>query len=172
MRSVVVVLERSSAIPKQDWRSASRRTLLPIEVASLIRNVWKSNQNNADEQGSVVLSLTPDGSTKETEAVHSIQGQQRESIGVFEVVFLSRDQVKVTLLEEACARLVGSPKRRTRQIALLRPWQPVRVLLNGRSASYSGQYYLLQEYHLTLCTERTPDQLGPTRLVDLQADLF
>ena len=173
MRSAIVLLERSSVMPKHTWRDSScRRTLMPIEVTRLIRTAWKSNQLEAAEQGSVVISLTLDGSSKDTPAVHSIQGQQKDFIGVFEVSFISPDRVKVTLREEECARHVGSPKRRTRPIALLRPWKPLRVLLNGRSGSYSGQYYLLREYHLALCTDPAPDRLGPTRFVDLQADLF
>lgn len=173
MRSAIVLLERSSIIPKHAWRDSScRRTLTPIEVTRLIRSAWKSNQTEASEQGSIVVSLTPDGSAGETQAIHPIQGQQKDFIGVFDVSFISPDQVKVTLREEECARRVGSPKRRTRQIALLRPWKPIRVLINGRSASYSGQYYQLREYHLALCTDPTPDSLAPTRFVDLQADLF
>ena len=173
MRSAIVLLERSSVIPKNVWRNSScRRTLMPIEVTHLIASTWKSNRREAAEQGSIVMSLEPDGSARDTQAVHPIQGQQKDFIGVFEVSFISPDRVKMTLREEECARNVGSPGRRTRQIALLRPWKPIRVLLNGRSASYSGQYYLLREYHLALCTDPTPDRLGPTRFVNLQADLF
>jgi hypothetical protein len=173
MRSAIVLLERSSLIPKHVWRDSScRRTLMSIEVARLITNAWKSNQPEVAEHGSIVMSLQPDGSAKNAPSVHPIQGQQKDFIGVFDVSFISPDRVKVTLREEECARHVGSPKRRTRQIALLRPWKPIRVLLNGRSAGSSGQYYLLREYHLALCTDPAPDRLGPTRFVDLQADLF
>jgi hypothetical protein len=173
MRSAIVLLERSSVISKHVWRDTScRRTLMPIEVEQLITSAWKSVQPEAAEQGSIVMSLRPDGAANDTQAVHKIQGQQKEFIGVFEVSFISPDRVRVTIREEECARHVGSPKRRTRQIAMLRPWKPIRVLLNGRSASHSGQYYFLQEYHLALCTDPTPDRLGPTRFVDLQADLF
>jgi len=173
MQSAIVLLERSSLIPKQDWRDSScRSTFLPFEIARLITNAWKSNHSEVPEQGSIVVSLQADGSAKNAHSVHPMQGQQNDFIGVFEVSFISPDRVKVTLREEECARHAGSPKRRTRQIALLRPWNPVRVLLNGRSASHSGHYYLLREYHLALCTDPTPGQLGPTQLVDLQADLF
>jgi hypothetical protein len=173
MQSAVVLLERTSVIPKQIWRDSScQRTLMPIEVAQLITGAWKSNQTVAAARGSIVISLELDGSAKCTQAVHAIQGQQKDLIGVFEVSFTSPDRVKVILSEEECARHAGSPKRRTRQIALLQPWKPVRVLLNGRSASYSGQCYLLREYHLALCTGPAPDRFGPTRFIDLQADLF
>lgn len=173
MRSAIVLLERSSLIPKEVWRDSScHRTFVPIEVAHLITSAWKSNQPAAAEQGAIVMSLQPDGSAKGPPSVHSIQGEQKDFIGVFDVSFVSTDRVKVTLREEECARKVGSPKRRTRQIALLRPWKPVRVLLNGRYASYSGQHYFLREYHIALCTGSPPDRLEPSRFVDLQADLF
>jgi hypothetical protein len=173
MRSAIVLLERSSVVPKHVWRDSSfRRTLLPIEVTPLITGAWKSNQPEEADQGSIVISLKPDGSAKDSRAVHSIQGEQSDFIGVFQVSFISSDRVKVILREEECARHVGSPGRRTRQIALLRPWKPIRVLFNGRSAGHSGQFYLLREYHLALCTGPAPDRLEPTRLIDLQADLF
>ena len=173
MRSAIVLLERSSLTPKDVWRESScHRTLMPIEVSHLITSAWKSNQPAVAEQGSIVISLQPNGSAKDPPSVHPIQGEQKGFIGVFDVSFVSTDRVKVTLREEECARKVGSPKRRSRQIALLRPWKPVRVLLNGRSASHSGQYYLVREYHLALCTGPVPDQLEPPRFVDLQADLF
>ncbi len=90
MRSAIVLLERSSVIPKYAWRDSSyRRTLMPIEVTRLIRSAWKSNQIEAAEQGSIAVSLTPDGSAKDTQAVHSIQGHQKDFIGVFEVSFIS-----------------------------------------------------------------------------------
>ena len=82
-----------------------------------------------------------------------------------------RNRIYQTVFDLAWVRR-NLPRSRTRQIALLRPWKPVRVLLNGRSATYSGQYYLLREYHLALCTGPVPDQLEPPRFVDLQADLF
>jgi hypothetical protein len=145
---------------------------MPIEVAHLLTSAWKANQAAAYEKGSIVISLQWDGSSKSAPSVHPIQGEEKGFIGVFDVSFLLPDRVNVTLREEECSRQIGFPKRRTRQTALLRPWKPVRVLLNGRSSSYSGQHYLLREYHLALCTDPTPDDLGPTQLVDLQADLF
>jgi hypothetical protein len=175
MRSAIVLLERSSLIPKDMWRDPScHRTLMPIEVSHLITNAWKSNQPAVAEKGSIVMSLQPDGSAKEPPSVHPIQGEQKDFIGVFDVSFISLDRVKVTLREEECARRVGSPRRNTRQIALLQPWKPLRVLVNGRSSGfgYSSQLYILREYHLALCADPAPDRLAAPRFVDLQADLF
>jgi hypothetical protein len=73
MRSAIVLLERSSLIPKHVWRGSScHRTLAPIEFAHLITNAWKLNQQAAAEQGSIVMSLQPDGSPKDTPSVHPI----------------------------------------------------------------------------------------------------
>jgi|SRR5215471_792456 len=167
------MLERSSLIPKDVWRDPScRRTLLPIEVRRLITNAWNSNQDKAAEEASIIVSLDPDGSPKKLPSVHPMQGEQKNYIGVFDVAFISTDRVRVTLREEECALRVGLPKRRTRQIALLRPWRPVRILLNGRSSSYSGQHYLLREYHLALCSGSAPEHIQAPRLLDFQADLF
>ena len=173
MQSAVVLLERSSWVPKAIWRDHGfHRTLAPIEVSHLIANAWKSNQTEVAETGSIRMSLHADGSAKEPSSLHPMQASQRQIMGVFDVSFISIDQAKVTLREEECARRLGSPKRRTRQIALLRPWKPVRVLLNGRYASYSGQHYALHEFHLALCYGAPPEQLDQPRLIDLQADLF
>lgn len=173
MRSAIVVLERSSITPKHLWRESSYcRTLAPIEVRHVIRGAWETFQGEAAEQGAIAVSLALDGSAKDNQAVHAIQGQAKSFIGVFEASFISEDRVKVVLREEDCARRTGAPGRHTRQIALLRPWKPIRVLLNGRGADHSGQFYLMLEYHLALCTGPAPDDIGPARLVDLQVDLF
>jgi hypothetical protein len=112
------------------------------------------------------------GSASDLPSIRPMQGQQKTLIGVFAVSFVSADLVRVTLRGEECARTVGSPRRRTRQIALLRPWEPVRVLLNGRFGGFSGQHYFLREYHLALCSGPVPERVEAPRLVDLQADLF
>jgi hypothetical protein len=110
MRSAIVLLERSSVVPKHVWRDALfRRTLLPIEVTPLITGAWKSNQPVGAEQGSIVMSLKPDGSAKDAQTVHTIQGQQKDFIGAFDVSFTSPDRVRVTLREDDCALHAGSP---------------------------------------------------------------
>ena len=173
MRSSIVVLKRSRRIAKQEWREPScDRTLVPIDVDPLIRSIWQANQSELPEQSFVELSLQADGSPETAPSIHSIQGHQKAFIGVFSVSFVSRDRAEVILLDEKCSIQLGTPRRRTRQIGLIRPWKPARVLLNGRCTSSSGQYYVLQEYHLALCNEPAPDRLEATRLVDLQADLM
>jgi len=138
MESAIVLLERSSLIPKQDWRDSScRRTFLPFEIVRLITNAWKSNQSEVPEQGSIVVSLQADGSAKNAHSVHPMQGQQNDFIGVFEVSFISPDRVKVTLREEECARHAGSPKLAgVSSRSMHRPnTRPVRTNATRRSAS-------------------------------------
>ena len=173
VRSSIVLLTRSLCIPKREWREPSgRRTLLPIDIDPLLKSIWQANQPELPEQGSLVVSLQPDGSTAEAPSIRPLQGQKKALIGVFDFSFVTHNSVRVILREEACASQLGTPRRPTRQIGLLRPWKPVRVLLNGRSTSYSGQYYLLREYHLALCNEPVPDRIEATRFVNLQADLL
>lgn len=173
MRSAVVLLERGFMIPKDVWRDSScRRTFMPIAVANLIIGAWKSNETAVAEQGALVMGLQRDGFANDLPSIHPMQGQQKTLIGVFAVSFVSANLVRVTLRGEECARTVGSPRQRTRQIALLRPWEPVRVLVNGRFGGSSGQHYFLREYHLALCSGSVPERVEAPRLVDLQADLF
>jgi hypothetical protein len=142
---------------------------VPIDVELLIKTTWLGNQSNTVEQATVELSLHPDGLSKN--AIHSVQGRQKAYIGVFDVAFVSDGTVEVMLREEECLHQLGNPRRPSHRIALLRPWKPIRVLLNGRSASHSGQHYHLHEYHLALCTDPAPDHLERARFLDLQADL-
>ena len=173
MRSAIVLLERSSSVPKHAWRDpAGQRTLAPFEAMQVIANTWKAHRNKIVEYGSISISLDLDGSAIGVQAVHSCKREQPEFIGVFEMSFVDDDRVKVFLREEECSRQLGSPRRHTHQIALLRPWQPVRILLNGRRSSHSEQNYLLLEYHLTLCADPVSDTQNPTQFVDLQAILF
>ena len=95
-----------------------------------------------------------------------------DALDVFDFQFAEMDEVRVTLRAERCWQQLGIPRRRTHQVASLRPWRPVRVLLNGRHSSTAGQYYSLVEYGLVLCVEPAPDEVGEARLVDLQADLL
>jgi hypothetical protein len=163
MHSFVVLLRRGVTIPKAEWRDpACRRTLPPIDAEPILRRLWEAHHRQMPEQGFLEVSL-------DSEKATTIQPKTRAGIFDFDS---SPDGAKVVLREEACSSLIGLPRRPTRQIGLLRPWRPLRILLNGRTGSYSGQFYHLLECHAMLCNEPMPDALGPTRLVDLQADLM
>lgn len=78
--------------------------------------------------------------------------------------------VAVWLDELRCLSL-GTPRRKDRRLALLKPWTLVKVLLNGRAASYSGQYYNVVEYRLLLRHGPAPLELPAAKVIDLQAAL-
>lgn len=173
MRSTIVLLKRGLTVPKRVWREPSfQRRLAPIEVAPLIASAWNAGRSELLERSCLELSLQLDGSPESAPTIHPMQGNQKAGVAVFDVSFVAEDGARVILREEECSRQLGTPRRHTRQIGLLRPWKPVRILLNGRSASSSGQHYSLREYHLVLCNEPVPEQTERGRLVDLQADLM
>lgn len=75
-------------------------------------------------RGSLLVST--DGLREEVRSTFVVPG--------FIQVFALRGSGVIALREEACSSLFGKPRR----ITVPRPWQPVRVLLNGRRADYSG----------------------------------
>src|SRR5262245_23817996 len=100
MRSALVLLERNCVLPKHVWRTPScRRTLAPIEIGPFVADAWKSCRDDPGEPTVVLISLETDGSGKRGSSV-----QRARFVGVFEISFVSLDQVKVILREEACAR--------------------------------------------------------------------
>lgn len=117
------------------------------------------------------VNLQPDGSIESGPNVQPLQDKSKAYLGVFEFSFIEQDSVKVVLREDACSRKLGTPRRRTHQIACLKPWKPVRILLNGRIASTAGQFYRVLEYLLVLCDEAAPETMEEPKFVDLQADL-
>lgn len=150
-KASVLVVARRLVMTKEEWRERTReRTLPPFSLVPFL-----------GEDGSLLVS--PDGLRVEERTAFAAPG----FIGVFAV----RGSFAVELREEACSSLFGSPRRATRRIAVLRPWQPVRVILNGRRANYSGQTYTVGDYHFVLRAGLVPEALAPARLVDLQADL-
>ncbi len=172
MPSAVVILERSSAIPKDRWRSATQsRTWPSLDVRHIFTQLWQQHQAHLPASSYLSLALDADGALPTVTAPNPLAGARRAQVGVFDIAFVAPDEVEVTLLEMACRQKLGTPPRATRQIALLRPWQVIRVLLNGRHSSYSGQTYYLREYHLALCTEPLPTALVALREIDLQAGL-
>ena len=167
---MIVVLTRGISMPKDLWRSPGRqRTLAPIDAESLIMSVY-----GAYPQRDAILSmsLNPDGSPIGPPSIREMQqGTQKGYAGVFDLSIEANGEVRVTLRDEDCLRQLGIPRRGTRQIGTLRTWRPLRILLNGRMSDYSGQIYIVREYHLVLCNEPVPALLEPERFVDLQEDL-
>lgn len=65
--------------------------------------------------------------------------------GVFRLHW-EEERLHVMLWEEACLSVLGTPRRPTRLLARLEEGRKLRVRLNGRYASTSGQTYTLAEY--------------------------
>lgn len=89
---------------------------------------------------------------------------------VFRLYPYGESRVAVWLDEKRCASL-GTPRRKGRRLALLKPWSPVKVLLNGRAAYNSGQYYNVVEYRLLLRLGPAPSEMPEAKVIDLQAAL-
>lgn len=156
-------------MPKPVWRDpATRRTLSPIEIESHVLTGWRAWRGRPRQAGLVELELSLDGSTIEECSARA--AQPHDFSGVFDFDF-DAEEVAVELKEEACRRELGVPTRVTRRIAILRPWRPVRVLLNGKADYHTQRWYYLREYHLVLCQPPVPESALEVRFVDLQEDL-
>jgi hypothetical protein len=169
----LLLFVRSQSIPKLVWRQrGSRRTFVEIDPGPLIQRIWQAHRSQPTEQSLLSFTLALDGTPDGAPDARYLSGRQKARAGVFDFTFEQSGEVKVTLRGETAWQQLGTPRRPTRPIGMLRPWKPIRVLLNGRLSSYSGQHYVLREYHLVLCRDPAPDQLPPAKLVDLQADLM
>lgn len=101
-----------------------------------------------------------------------VTNRKKIRAGVLEFSSDAQERINVTLLAEPCAHRLGIPGRASCRIASLKPWDPIRIVLNGRAAYDSGQLYTLEDYHLTLCCEPMPQRMPDLRVMDLQADLL
>lgn len=111
--------------------------------------------------------MNQDGTPTGTRSIQSVQGLRRVSAGLLDLHVVQADEVSVVVR--------GSwwrPRRESFQIALLRPWKPIRLLTNGRQSSYSGQMYFIRDQYLTLCANPIPEDIPTPRLVNLEADLL
>lgn len=102
----------------------------------------------------------------ETPKLIALRPGQSARTGVFRLNW-DEDRLHVMLWEEACLSQLGIPRRPTRLLARLEAGRPLRVRLNGRHASYSGQTYTLAEY-LILVEEPSLTE----KLIDLNEDLL
>ncbi len=166
----ILVLRRALSIPKSIWRlSATPRTLCPLPVDRLILDCWQEYSPGLLEQNAFIeLQLTATGERVGPPGVRTVK--QRDWVRLFDFEF-ETEEVKVVLKEEGCRKEVYTPRRTTRQIAQLKAWKPVRVLLNGKADWHDGRFYYLQDYHLVLCSGPAPSSLPEVRLIDLQEDI-
>ena len=160
---MILVFTRELVIPKDRWREPGCvRTLAALDVEPLIRNASREGH-----QGLVSIGLQP----HRAPVVQDRKGNQKIRAAVFDFTFLEDGDATVTLREEGCFGQLGQPRRATRPVGTLRPWKVLRILLNGRRADYSGQTYIVRDYHLAKCDGPEPERFEAVRLLDLQEDL-
>ena len=172
VQDTILILRRSVQMPKHLWRQPSTcRTLLPILLEPIVGQALQGRTSHHPTGYGVVeaeLSIDGDHLEKRTERTGRIK---KDWSGVFNVITVC-GQVKLSLSQEACHREVYTPRRSTQHLATLKPWEPIRALLNGKADWSSGRYFYLQDYHVLLCRGEQPSQLSATRTYDFQADLF
>ena len=155
-------------MPKDIWRLAvTRRTLPPLDYGPLILQALQTWPEGGASPVMIEAHVVRDGGALEAAVLRA--AKSHDCAAIFELNF-SDDRAKLRLSEQACAREVHTPRRRSRQLATLRLWEPVRVVLNGKADWPSGRLYYLLDYHVVLCS-RGPCALLPARTYDLQADL-
>lgn len=156
-------LRRCVDMRKQVWRRPeTRRTLAPRDPGGAFRAAYETW---------LATSHSPAIVESDWETPQARPAKAVDHTGVFEVRF-EEGLARIRLLEEACRLAVHTPRRPTQHIASLRPWQVVRVVLNGKADWSSGRFYYLLDSYLTLCDAAAPLgwQAG-IHTIDLQADL-
>lgn len=113
--------------------------------------------------------MAPDGSDVTKPVSRKLK--EHDSAGVFNFVISGHD-VKLRLNQEACGREVYVPRRPSQFLAVLKPWEAIRVILNGKADGHSDRYYYLQDYYVILCDPARTHESIPVRTFDLQADLI
>jgi hypothetical protein len=169
--SAIVILKRSVSMPKSIWRlPATRRTLPPLaELRSLVDTSLDGWTAEGKAAALIESEISEDGLEVKSRGLRPVKHQ--DSAGVFDLT-TTDDQVKLRLSQEACRREVYTPRRSPQYLTTLRPWEPIRVILNGKADWHSDRYYYLQDYHVILCHAARGESLLPVRIFDFQADLI
>lgn len=165
MSFALIVLSRGVNLTKDDWRRPGlRRTLAAIDTAPIVEGLYRGLKLGATP---LVCAAELEG----TVILRQSTGPLQRHHGVFELAVREDGTVQLVLREEACSARYGTPRRHTQSLAKLVPWRTVRVMINGRLSSYSGQTYRVHEYCWTLCAGEPPQRRPAMVTVDLQADL-
>ena len=157
-------------MPKAVWRKPSTcRTLPPVVLEPLIDSALQNSQAQHTPANLIESEVAADGSR----ITNRISRKLKESdwAGVFDFTVAGQD-VKIRLSQEACGREVYTPRRSSQFLAVLKPWEPIRVILNGKADWHSDRYYYLQDYYVILCGPVRAEVLLSVRTFDLQADLL
>ena len=170
MRLAVLILKRSFSLPKAAWRlQSTRRTLEALDLEPLLAQALRTWDEGSPSPAIIEWEVAPDGTAQGRPSLR--EADSSDEAGVFELEFVS-EGVKLRLSQEACHREVYMPRRPSRHIATLGPWETVRVVLNGKADWPSGRFYYVQDYHVVVCDNRSPERLRTERLLDLQEDLI
>jgi hypothetical protein len=158
-------------LPKHEWRlPTTRRTLDSLPMAPLLAHALPVWTRGAPPRAIVEVPIAMDG--QPTAIAEVRRADPKGHAVVFDLEWTS-GEVNLHLNREACAREVHAPSRESRHLLTLRPWRPMRVLLNGRADFREVRYYFLQDYHVLLCDRSAPpDPMPAARTFDLQADLI
>jgi len=166
----ILVLKLSLSMPKAVWRVPSTcRTLPPLALRPLVSSVLADSPSDNTSANLIESEVAQDASGIERHLSRRLK--EHDSVGVFDIS-IAGDTVKVRLSQEACRREVYTPRRASQFLTALTPWEPIRVILNGRADWSSGRYYYLQDYHAILCGPMRSYDLLPVRTFDFQADLI
>ena len=170
MAIAIVILNRSVSLPKEVWRLPStERTLRPLALEALLPVVLQAWSSASAPALLIESDIAADGSEVRTQVPRPLK--DTDWAGVFALSVVG-EKVKLQLSQEACMREVYTPRRRSQHLATLRPWEPARVILNGKADWPSGRRYYILEYSVTLCDTPRMGELLPVRNFDLQADLI
>ena len=143
----------------------SRTSLLePLLKAALLLSTAENVSPTLIESN-----VAEDGIEVKAGVVRTLEGD--DSAGIFDLSIIDQ-QVRLRLSQEACRREVYTPRRSSRFLTVLKPWTPIRVILNGKADWPSGRYYYLQDYHVVLCDPSPIDGPFSVRTFDFQADLI
>jgi len=165
----ILFLKRSLLIPKAVWRVPSTcRTLTPLTLEPLVCAALEDTTCESAQASLIEEEVVADGSA--TQGRVSRRLKEHDSAAVFDLA-VADDSVKMRLNQEACRREVYTPRRSSQFLAVLKPWEPIRVVLNGKADWPSGRIYYVQDYHVILCGPARSCVLLPVRTFDLQADL-
>ncbi|MGJ5818924.1 hypothetical protein [Paludibaculum fermentans] len=121
------------------------------------------------ERAIVECDVDLDGALLKPPAIRA--ARDLDCAGVFGFGF-TKDSLKVRLDQEACQRMLPSPKRRSRHLANLSQGTAIRVVLNGKADWPSGRYYYLLDFHVIFHGAAATEGIDMRRTFDLQADLL
>src|SRR5262249_27241709 len=130
---------------KSIWRLPSTRRMLP-PITQLQPLVDKALHVWTVKHASMVLiegEISEDGSDVRTRVPRLLKPY--DSAGVFDLS-ATDEKVKLRISQEGCRREVHTPRRSSQYLATLRPWEPIRVILNGKADWHSDRYYYLLDH--------------------------